>query len=369
MFKANVMNQPQENIIYSVSSKTVSGVGAEDIENISFDSNSGDFILYVKAQISGLHEGAGLISIEDSSRTQSLQVGFGYDFRNMSGDLQRISLRVKDGSSYIANGGVNYVDVLTNPIEVAIHFDCDRAVMNLWLRNGHGWKWENSINAPAFSIEQIRFWNRTSGPHDQYSIFSDVAFCRPSLVSIGDSITAGHNNFDPNPNKYEGRDNGLSQWQAHCWPYSDLRNSIIVNKGVGGQNTGQVYARIQEAYKHGNQIVFLSVQNNDYGAGVSLEQRTTNIQNSINACVNAGCSVVLIGAIYSLKTGPSSSWYMQWRDEYLSQLTGYEQYIEIMDILKDPATGRIQSQYTCDGKLHPNQQGYTLIGQHIESFL
>jgi len=366
------MTAPQENIIYSYALKDVQGVSSELIEPITFDSQDGDFIIYAKVQLSGLSGGAGILSIENSAKTKSLQLGFGYDFRNSTADLPRISMRVKEGSSDTSNGGVSGVDLTTAPFEIALHYDCDRGAMNLWRRDtsatGYRWIWENSILAPGFDIEQIRFWNRTSGASGQWSQFTDVAFCKPFQVAIGDSITAGHNAFDPNPNKYDGRDNGLSQWEAHCWPFPNLRNNIIVNKGIGGQSTGQVNARISEAFKHGNQRVYLSVQNNDYGDGVSLTQRTTNIQNSINACVAAGCEVFLYGCIYSRKQNASPLWYIQWRDDYLPQLTGYEQYIEIMDAVKD-SSGRIQEQYTCDGKLHPNQQGYALIGQHIESFL
>ena len=363
---------PQENILYSYASKVVSGVGAELIEPVAFDSSGGDFILYAKGQISGLSGGASFISIETADKSKRLEVGLGYDFRNSVADINRISMRILNGSSDTSNGGVSGVDVVSAPFELALHYDCDRCAYNLWRRDtsatGYRWIWENSISAPGFDIEQIRFWNRTSGASNQSGTFTDIAFCKPSQVAIGDSITAGHNNFDPNPNKYDGRDNGLSQWAAHCWPFPELRNSSIVNKGIGGQNTGQVNARISEAFKHGNQRVYLSVQNNDYGAGVSLTQRTTNIQNSINACVAAGCEVYLYGCIYSRKTNVSPLWYMQWRDDYLPQLTGYVQYIEIMDVLED-SNGRIQEQYTCDGKLHPNVQGYTLIGQHIASQL
>jgi lysophospholipase L1-like esterase len=364
------MTTPSENIVNSYASKVVSGVGAEIIEPIAFDCAEGDFILYAKGQLSGLSGGASFISIETADKSKRLEVGFGYDFRNSVADISRISMRVLNGSSNTSNGGVSGVELVTAAFEIALHYDCDRGAFNLWRRDtsatGYRWIWENSIKATGFDIEQIRFWNRTSGASAQVGTFTEVAFCKPSMVAIGDSVTAGHNGFDPNPDKYEGRDNGLSQWEAYCWPYPDLRNNIIVSKGIGGNTTAMVNARISEAFKHGNQLVFLSVQNNDYGAGITLQQRTDNIQSSLNACVNAGCEVVLIGALYSNKAGPGASYYMQWRDEYLSQITGHEQYIEIMEPVKDPATGRIKLSLTCDNKVHPNVAGYTLIGQYIQ---
>ena len=44
-------------------------------------------------------------------------------------------------------------------------------------------------------------------------------------------------------------------------------------------------------------MCILQASNNDYGAGFTQEQRTNNIQSSINTLYNAGISVVLTNAI------------------------------------------------------------------------
>lgn len=352
-----------EGIIQPFADVTVSGL-TEHLQAFSFDGQARDLIVIGKCQLAGVSGECAVLSIENEAGSWYHQIGIGYDFSGSSASAGRVSLRGKGASTYTTSG-VGGLELVSAPIEFLLHYDTDRGYLNLWLRDGpEKWKWADSVRSARFQVARLRFYNRTNGPTTQQSVFTEVVACRPLAVSIGDSITAGHNAFDPDGAHYSGRDNGLSQWQAHCWPFPGLRNSVIVNKGIGGTTTAQTLNRISEAHKHGNPVVFLSVQNNDAVKGVSLEQRTANIHASINACVAAGCVVVLIGAIYHNDKPAASSYYKQWRDEHLPLLTGHVGYVEIMEPLAEPITGDIQPQYTTDGT-HPNVAGYTLIGQKI----
>lgn len=352
-----------EGILQQFQDVTVNGLTQES-QPFVFDGSARDLIVIGKCQLAGVSGECAVLSIENDAGSRYHQIGIGYNFASSAVAAGRVSLRGKGTSTYTTSG-VGGLELVSAPVEFLLHYDTDRGYLNLWLRDGPDrWQWVDSVRSARFEVARLRFYNRTNGPASQQSVFTEVVACRPLAVSIGDSITAGHNAFDPDGAHYSGRDNGLSQWQAHCWPFPGLRNSVIVNKGIGGTTTAQTLNRISEAHKHGNPVVFLSVQNNDAVKGVSLEQRTANIQASINACVAAGCIVILYGAIYHNDKPAASAYYKQWRDEQLPLLSGHSGYAEIMAPLADPVTGDIQAQYAPDGT-HPNVAGYTLIGQHI----
>lgn len=353
-----------EGIIQAFDPVQVQGI-SEVVVPFAFDCAAQDFILYGKAQLSGLAGEAAIISLENAGRTRQLQVAVGYNFGSGAAQAGRVSIQTKASGGMFTHPGVSGVESVTQFAEFAIHHDCDRAVLNLWVRDGAAWRWSSSCSAPKFVISQVRFLTRNgaSAPSGQSVAFDEVVICRPWAVSIGDSICAGHNAFDPAPGYYSGTDNGLSQWQAHCWPIEGLRNSIIVNKGIGGQDSNKIKSRITEATKHGNPVAIVHCSTNDYGSGFSMTQRTVNIQATIDACVVAGCQVVLLGAIYP-NNQPSAAYYKQWRDEQLPFLTGHAGYVEIMAAVADPGTGNTAHAYETDG-VHPNVNGYSLIGQYI----
>lgn len=354
-----------EGILLQFADVTVNGL-IQESQPFVFDGSARDLIVIGKCQLAGVSGECAVLSIENEAGSQYHQIGIGYNFSSSSVAAGRVSLRGKGTSTYTTSG-VGGLEFVASPIEFLLHYDTDRGYLNLWLRDGPDrWKWADSVRSARFEVARLRFYNRTNGPASQQSVFSEVTANRPWGVSIGNSITAGHNAFDPDGSYYSGRDNGLSQWQAHCWPFPGLRNSIIVNKGIGGTTTTETRNRISEAHKHENPVVFLSVQNNDAVKGVSLDQRTENIQASIDACVAAGCIVILYGAIYHNDKPAASAYYKQWRDEQLPLLVGHSGYVEVMEPLADPISGDIQAQYTTDGT-HPNVAGYTLIGQHIQS--
>lgn len=358
--------QNDELVIASFGPVAVTGI-SENTQPFAFDCAAQDFILYGKAQLSGLAGEAAIISLENAGRTRQIQVAVGYNFGAGSAQVGRVSLQTKASGGTFTHAGVGGVESVTQFAEFAIHLDCDRAALNLWVRGSDRWVWSGSCSAPRFSITQIRFLTRNgaTAPSGQSVAFADIAICRPWAVSIGDSICAGHNAFDPSPGYYSGTDNGLSQWQAHCWPFPTRRNTIIVNKGIGGQDSAQLLARISEATKHGNLVAIVPCSTNDYGSGLTQSQRTANIQAKVSAGVDAGCVVVLLGAIYPNNNAPATAYYKQWKDTELQNITGHSLYIEIMDAVADQATGNISDNLADSDGVHPNAAGYTLIGQHI----
>jgi lysophospholipase L1-like esterase len=356
-----------ENVLLSIADTTVLGV-SETLVPFEHATADGDIIVYLKCQRSGVSTEAAIFTLENAARTRALSVGFGYNFPGTTSAASQISLRSLPGAEALTAAGVTGTDHVSQAIEVALHWDSDRKYLNLWQRSGSTqWVWRDSVAGASFQIDQVRMSTRSGAgaPTSQDVTFSDIMICRPNFVSIGDSITAGHNYFDPNGAHYAGRDNGLSQWQAHCWPALGLRNNLVVNKGIGSQTTTQVRNRIAEGIRHGNPVLYLSVQNNDAGKGISQAQRTDNIQASIHLANAAGVQyVVLYGAVCPNNNATSAAYYKTWRTTHLPTLVDYLGYIEIMDALENPTTGNIQVGLAVDGT-HPTVEGYTLMGQKI----
>lgn len=328
---------------------------------------SGDFVYYFKMRATAESGKYNYLYLYDGA-TVIMNFIYNYNLPSSSAELGTVSVSLNSGAQkMVLETGID----TSVSREYCIWVDRDRGYINFFLREADGWKLLNTATwFAAFGTVDKMMFGKGSGSESLECALDYFSLCRPNFVSIGDSITAGHNHYDPVPSFYAGLDDVRNSWQGH-WNYAGLRNNFMVNKGIGSQDSGEVLARISEATSHGARYVFLSACNNDYGVPLTQTQRTNNIQGSIDAIVASGSRVVLYNAVYPNANSPTNpgnaNYYEDWWVNYRGGLTDVYQEIDIMQSVVDGVTGYIDTAYCESDGVHPNLSGYTQIGQYMEA--
>lgn len=296
--------------------------------------------------------------------TAMLELSFGYDHAAVAETLGTIS--VTNGSTgNVLSTGVNYE---TTPQKFAIHIDRNYSAVNVYAQHsGGGWLFQASYAYAAgfASLDAVQMV--TSADSGQWVEYDWLGYARPNMVSIGDSICAGHNEFDPDPAVYGGEDNPNGQWQRWCVLYPSLRNTLIVNKGIGSESSGDILARIAWVTAHSPRLVFLHASTNDEVLAISAATRSANIQDCIDAIDAAGAECVMLNAMYGTSgngINPDHRNYMAswWASDRLA-LTGLRGSIDIMVPM---ASGDYMNAALTEGDgIHPTPAGYEAIGEYI----
>lgn len=201
-----------------------------------------------------------------------------------------------------------------------------------------------------------------------YAEFDRLALCGPNFMAIGDSSCKGAIEFSPNP--ANGWDNDQSSWQRHFAGYAQMMNNLVVNVGVGGDDTTDLLARVQaDIVANKPKCVFVHATMNAGKRGESLELRTANHQAIIDAIVNKGCHHVLLNSNYGTEAfnvaNPGTrEYYEGWWNNYAPTLKGSALLVDIMQPQLD-ANGYTDASLVASDGAHPSIACYQLIGEYI----
>lgn len=279
-----------------------------------------------------------------------------------------ITLVGKDGTIQRNNA---VVDATTDTwFEFALHFDSKFNTLNLYTLNANVWVWRGRVSTTIFLPTSGTIDFAMSSLEDSAASLTveHLYVCYPNLAVFGDSIAAGSTGF--NPDATLGLTDPQSQWTYNLNAFSNVKNSIVVNKGVGGQSSLELLNRVEDITSLNAKICFLHASTNDLFKSVSSADRTTNISNTITAIKAESTICVLLNAMYGTQTYnstyPGHKSYMQdWWDNS-SQTVGADLAIDIsIPVLNEDgymATTKTQS----DG-IHPNNGGYADIAEYINN--
>lgn len=345
--------------------QTTAGVVATATTPVTQPVSGKDWALYVRARSNGT-TGAQTISINGTGTERAIVY---FNFNSVTGTQQAGTLSIRGINAAGTNSNAVVATGLTFNTDwqdFVLLFDSKNAAFALYRRQTDGsWLFGAHVNGTSFATTlQVQANSSTGGAWYEFDF---VELVSPNFQSIGDSLTRGSTLFSPIVSM--ALTDGTSTWQRWAPVYTSLRNNLIVNKGVGGNTTAMVLARIQaDAIDNAPKLIFLSACNNDYNVPVPLATRTANTQGSIDLCTTAGIPVILYNATYSTAddTGQPGQrdYYKEWWEDYRPTLTDVQGWIDIMGALRNPQDYMDNVLAQSDGT-HPTPTGYRRMGQWI----
>lgn len=262
------------------------------------------------------------------------------------------------------------MDYTATAFEFALQYDTKYGQLNCWAREADGrWKLKARMKCDYVSHTSISIAKHSSAPTGGWLEFDYLTLCQPNIIAIGDSHCAGSTLF--NTDSALGLNNDESSWMRHSLLYPTLRNNLIVNKGVGGQTSAQILARISEVTRESPRVVVLHASSNDPGT-IAVAARTANTQSTVDAVKTAGAKCVLLNGLYATSAYTGNPGNPAYRDYMLSwwttdraTLTGLDGRVDIMAPVA--AGGFLAPAYAQSDNVHLNVAGYKLVGELIAS--
>lgn len=328
-----------------------------------------DFILYGKARAKYAANSAGVIWLQAGA--QEVSIWFGSADASIAITQGAISIRgtTTAGASQVAQVA-NAWDYEQYAVDFALHYDAKWGTLTCWFREWDGrWKFRGRVRCDWVGAPDIRVLTTISSAAGSWIEFDHLTLARPNIALLSDSIGAGDTLFSPNP--AIGWTNDESTWMRHAALYPGLRNNLVVNKGVGGNTSANMLARVADVTSTGAQLVFLHASTNDYPQAVGLPTKTAQTQSIIDAIAAAGGQTVLLNAVYgtrALADNPGRRDYGRaWWEGHMSTLYGVACAIDIMSPLSD-ANQFIDAALCQSDGVHPNILGHTAVGRYIARF-
>lgn len=328
-----------------------------------------DWIIYGKVRGRKTAGDTQIIHLRSGSyhRAQVL-LNFNAELSPQGSELGTISVR------YIPSNGaqttstkkvaMKFVDTDTEWVEFALHYDSEFSALEVQFRQcGGPWRFGAHVSGAWFAGDLcVSAQNSTTG--GSWIEWSKLELVAPDIMAIRDSGFAGTPGYNPNPSL--NRNDGYSAWMnwAHIYPEND--NTLIVNRGIGGETSAQTAARVPALMACGPKVVFLGAGGNDFGNGVTQAQRKANIQGMVDGIVNGGAACVLVNGSYAGKGySPGMREYQEtsW-NEHLNTMTGVSLFIDPMTATED-CSGYVDPAYLHTDNAHYNVAGYAAVGKYI----
>ena len=347
--------------------KTAAGSNSSMSKNITFTPTNRDWILFGRARAAN-SSCIGVIWMINGSKEVSLWLGSAT--ADSAATVGAVSLCGTVGATRnvaLVATGQSYS---TTPVDFALHYDSKFGQLECWFRETDGrWKFKARVACDWFSASSISVLTTTSSAAGAWIETDFLTLAKPNIVAIGDSICEGKTLFSPN--RTLGLSNDESSWQRHGLLFPSMRNNLVVNKGVGGQTSTQILARMSEATGEGPRIVVLHASSNDEVNSISQATRTSNIQASLNAITAAGQQAILLNAMYGKSGGADNTtprdlrgYMTTWWTTNANALSGNYMAIDIMAAIID-GSGFMQASLTQSDGIHPTAAGYEAIGRWI----
>lgn len=348
--------------------KTSSVANGQVTRTVTFPASNKDWQVFWKGRTDPT--AAGISALTFKNGTQTVFVAIGTPDGGTTNTPGTVSIGQANGGSFTAASAGTGINYTSQDLDLMVHFDSTYNTANLYFRESSGkWAFKARVSRAYMTPTSLEMTLSATAPIGSVLEFDFVTVAAPNLIALGDSIAAGATLFDPNPAL--ALTNYDSTWQRNAPVYPAVRNNFIANKGVNGNTSAQMLARITDATKHGAKVVFLHASTNDYAAGVTQATHKTNTQAIINAVAASGAATVLLNQIYGNPSTPANLptpgmrdyGLAAWTVPNLLSLTGVSAFIDIMRPIKDANNFISTANTQPDG--HPNVAGYTAIGAYI----
>jgi len=331
--------------------------------------SSGDYCIYFKSQPDQEVNGLNHISIRSETESK-LFITFGYNWATTSYDLGRVSFAVRNAGGLSTMAG-KAGDPSGAPTTVAVYYSSANTAFSFYILEDGKWKFYGSSLTDAPYGDRIRYSSSATGALPDASIYYTL-IARPNIVSVGSSITSGFPTFSPDPVDNDKQFDHQWQYSVLADIYPSLRNTLVVNEGVAGENTSELDTRMTTLASTASARLFLcEASANDFGAGFTQAQRTININSYIGKAQAAGATAVLFNTVYpnsdqGASFPASGDYYREWWEDYRDQVSPFS-YLNPMTVLAD-GTGYLNPAYTEADGVHPNIAGHAVLGGFISDY-
>lgn len=327
-----------------------------------------DWLIYGSVRCRASAGDAGIIQLRG---TGNLRANLYFNFSATSNTSQpgTVSVRYVNSGGTATNGpNITGFSTATTAVNFLLAFNSSQNSLTVYLRQTDGsWVFGGRCACIYFAGD-LAFSVNSSTDNAGWIEFDYLTVCKPNFIAIGDSIIQGSTLFS------EELASGLTNYEStlmkHAGIYPSLRNNFILNKGVGGESSTQINARLSaDVITNTPQLCFLECSTNDYGLALSYATRNANIQSSVSALVAANIKAVLLNSLYGATTAAGNptarrDYYWNWWQQQLSGITGTSARIDIMSRVRD-SSGFLNTSYVQGDGIHPNVTGYTHIGKYI----
>lgn len=271
------------------------------------------------------------------------------------------------------------VDYENEDIKFGLHFDTKYNTVNCYfLKDGYPPEFKGRVACDYFQASTIQTVTGSITTAGNWIEHDYLMVCKPNIIGFGDSIEDGRVGFSADPSL--SALNPLSSWRAYTNLLPTLRNRIVVNKGVPGNTSTQMLARIQsDVIDQQPNCIFLGCSNNDFAASVSFTTRSSNIQTMIDLVKSSGAISVLRNSLYgtslpvvggvTITDGSYLTYHKTWWDNYKPLLSGTYLTVDPMVVLKSSLTEYVDSVNTGSDGVHPNVAGYSKMAQAYQGVL
>jgi lysophospholipase L1-like esterase len=343
-----------------VAPQTLSGAGTADADLGVTLTYAKDWIYY--ANVTANAAGVSSIRLGGSGDAQAdvIEISFNYNHVTSSAVVGTISINFFDVVTRVLYTGTQFADfAIVYDSKYDVFYMLDRGTFSLYSEIATRAEFANVSK----NLSELSYINDASGS----LIIGHSKLCKPNYIAIGDSLCGGDNFFSPNPS--QGWTDYDHQWENHA--NAEGINTVIINRGVGGQRSDAITARVQaDVIDQGCRQAYYHFSTNDarniMGGPLSYATRSFNIQTALDLLDLNGIQSVIINSVYSNQNATWAAYYQDYltADDGFRTLGNYKTWVDQMLVLAD-GSGTLDPALTDPDGTHLNQAGYTLMGQTI----
>ena len=322
-------------------------------KSIIYPSNN-DWIGYFKIKTDWLAGAYSLISFNGSlAANNNLTIGINYNWDTTNVENGAISYYGKTSGGVVRKAKIASLDT-SDYIEFAVRFNVKDSTYKVYSRDGSNYTLLGGLDGSNIIFSGAGNMYLTTGSSAGSYFYVDyLTVGKPNIIVIGDSITMG-------------------SYPSYIHIYDSIRNNFVVSKGMSGEDSGQIYSRINaDVIAQGARVCVLQSSDNDQYHDIDIATRNANINNSISLLQTNSVSTILISSIIPNENHVhfpgSTDYFLPWTSEYFNTSTFPDADL-LSDIVPPIADGAGVSQVALvsDG-IHPGSAGSTLVGSKIES--
>lgn len=340
-----------------------------------------DWIFYGRCKARQSTDDAFHIRVKSSGSARAM-VALNFNTTTSTRVAGNISIQARNSSAVDTNALlVTGWDTVNDWVDFALLQDTKFNSLNLYLKRSYTvgsetqnrWKLAGRISMQTFDPVEMELvlLGGASVPAGQWGDWDHFYLCAPNFISHGDSGPKGspfHSNAVA-----DALNDDTNTW-SHWAPLQidTLINTLIVNKGVGGEDSSQIESRTTaDIVNNTPQLVFLHCSNNDFQSGSPIADATrlANIQGTVDLIVGGGAQCVVCNSSYSSAYNTTyvparRDYYRDWWQNYRGQLTDVDALIDIAfpTLSWD---GFQAASLTASDNAHRNQLGAAEVGRFI----